>query len=127
MDLSSGFDYPNPYGLRAADFDYDMVGYEVALRFLSDLAGGSPEPRALELNGGSPAQLRAWESNGRFRRVLARCRQANAQEMAAAARKAAEAETEESKPDGRRFIPLEEAPVVRGLFSHAARPDSWGG
>jgi len=32
MDVSSGFDHPNPFGLRAADFDYDQDSYVVALR-----------------------------------------------------------------------------------------------
>ena len=54
MDLSSGHDFPNPYGLLAADFDYDMDSYSIALRFLSDLSGGTPEDEALAIENASP-------------------------------------------------------------------------
>src|SRR5579875_1726217 len=79
MDLSAGFDWPNPFGLKAADFEYDMDSYEVALRFLSDLASGSLESRALSANGGSDAMLREWERAPKFRRVLHKCRSAGAE------------------------------------------------
>lgn len=72
MDLSSGFDIPNPFGLLAADFDHDMDGYRAALGFLGDLAGGRPLVEALEANGGDQRMLKAWERNGKFRRVLAK-------------------------------------------------------
>lgn len=126
MDLSSGFDSPNPYGLRAADFEYDMDGYDTALRFLSDLAGGSTEEEALRVNGGNPAMLRAWESNTRFRRVLAKCRAANARELADAATRA-EARERQATEGVPRFIPLEEAPVPpRSIFSATPNGASWG-
>jgi hypothetical protein len=128
VDLSSGFDLPNPYGLLASDFGYDVEGYSIALRFLSDLAGGTDEPDALRNNGGSIPHIRAWEANGKFRRVLAKCRQAGARERAAAAeRKRAEAEAvAEPAPSGNRFIPIDEVPRSRSIFARQASAASWG-
>jgi hypothetical protein len=111
VDVSSGFDIANPYGLRAADFDYDMDSYGSALTFLSDLAGGSSEAEALEANGGSPAAKRSWETSRAFRRVLAKCRQAGEAEREYLAREAAAKESEPEKPAGpSNFIALEDMP-----------------
>jgi len=76
MDLSTGFDIPNPYGLLAADFDHDMGSYRACLAFLSDLSGGTPEDRALRINGGDAQLLTAWQGSRKVRRVLAKCREA---------------------------------------------------
>jgi hypothetical protein len=107
MDLSNGFDLPNPHGLRAADFEYDMDSYGVALAFLSDLAGGSSEAEALKANGGSPAAKRSWETSRAFRRVLAKCRRASEAEREYLAR---EPEPEPPEPIGTQFIALEDMP-----------------
>lgn len=108
MDVSSGFDIPNPYGLRAADFDYDMDSYGVALAFLADMAGGSSEDEALEANGGSPAAKRSWETARAFRRVLAKCRQAGDAEREYRARKPEQQPDRSADPPG--FIRLEDMP-----------------
>lgn len=139
MDLSSGFDIANPYGLLAADFNYDMDGYGVALRFLGDLAGGTAEKDALALNGGSRAMLTAWRGSDKFRRVYAKCKQAGVAARAyaeAQANKAAEAagspqEATEGdtprQPPTQGWVPLEEAPVQRrGLFAIHPPRGSWG-
>lgn len=73
-DLGIGFDKPNPYGLRASDFDHDMEAYDAALRFLGDLVSGSDEPAALEANGIEGTTMRGWLRSPRFRRVLDKCR-----------------------------------------------------
>jgi hypothetical protein len=84
---ATGFDWPNPYGLLAADFDHDLESYDACLKFLSDFAGGTPEERALAINGGSRELMRSWESSRKFRRVLKKCREFRDEEEAYRARK----------------------------------------
>lgn len=132
MDLASSFDIPNPYGLRASDFDHDMDGYEAALRFLGDLATGTPEPEALTNNGGSPAMMRRWTSNGKFRRVLGKARDAGLHERSVAEEKrlAEEADPEPQSQGHQGFVTLEEGldrlNARRGSFSRNAPRGSWG-
>jgi hypothetical protein len=129
MDISSGFDLPNPYGLLASDFSYDTEGYRVALAFLGDLATGSDHDHALTNNGGNPAMLRAWQGGEKFRRVYAKCRAAGEREKAALAAQEAtrdEQGASEGETQGQRFIPLEEAPVRRGVFTLSPPRESWG-
>ena len=130
MDLSNGYDLPNPYGLSASVFDHDMESYSAALKFLSDLAGGTPEPEALELNGGSVPMLRSWQRSDRFRRVHDKCRRAGEAERAVREAKGADTEGDETTTQpvsGQRFIPFEDMPVQRSVFALTPGPDSWGG
>jgi hypothetical protein len=126
MDVSSGFDHPNPFGLRAADFDFDQDSYVVALRFLSDLASGTEEKQSLEINGASEPMLRNWESSAKFRRVLAKCRAAGMSERAFVEQKEAEQkEAETATVPG--FVPLDRVPVRRpSVFSPTPDVSSWG-
>lgn len=123
MDVSAGFDIPNPYGLQASDMNYDMDAYRSALGFLSDLLGGSDETKALEANGGSPMLLKAWEGSGKFRRVLAKCRAAASRD-----RTAREVATEPAPPmRGQRFVSLDEMPTQpASLFRLSPSAGSWG-
>jgi hypothetical protein len=114
MDLSSGFDLPNAYGLKADDFDWDMDSYRAGLGFLGDVGCGVDEEKALADNGGSPHLLRSWEGSQRFRRVLGKVRRMGEEEREHAAAHAEQVEP--SALSGRRFIPLEDAPLPRGLF-----------
>lgn len=127
MDLSSGFDITNPYGLLAADFNFDTDGYAVALKFLSDLAGGTLEAKALEGNGGNRAMLTAWKGNAKFRRVYEKCKAAGkaAREALRAAEKAQEATEGEGvpNPSGQRFVPFEEG--LANLEASGHRAFSW--
>lgn len=129
MDLSSGFDISNPYGLLASDFNYDMDGYAVALKFLSDLVGGTPEAKALEVNGGNRAMLAAWKQSDKFRRVHSKCKKEGKVAAVAlgAQEKPQEATGVEAWPNssGQVFVPLSEAPVSRGVFSPQPRSGSW--
>lgn len=147
-DLSAGFDTPNPYGLMAGDFGYDLDAYHVALRFLSDLSGGSVEAEALEANGGSPAQLRAWERNEKFRRVLGKCRRAGETERedaklekavevmaevvdVAKAVTAGNATAEERlaaavEQGATKRVAWEDAPPTKSTFSGTPNPSGWG-
>ena len=126
MDLSSGFDIRNPYGLLASDFGHAMDEYEVALRFLGDQATGTEEAKALEQNGGDVAMLRRWEANGKFRRVLRKARAAGAQERA---HTPPEPEPED-QPQGQGFVTLEEGldklNARRSIFARNAPRGSWG-
>jgi hypothetical protein len=118
-----GFNLPNPFGLLASDFGHDVDAYRVALGYLADLAGGSVESNALQANGGNPAMLRSWESSGKFRRVLAKCRAAGREEAAAAVRRAEEKQSEPLKPGEVRFVRLEDMPLQReSAFSMRATP-----
>src|ERR1035437_6846205 len=111
-DLSPAFDIPNPFMLRAADFDYDGTSYTVALKFLSDLAGGTVESDALKINGGTVPMLRSWQRSDRFRRVHDKCRRAGeAEQVAAAEREAIERDDADTEPQGQHFVPLEDMPV----------------
>lgn len=129
MDVSAGFVIPNAYGLNPDDMDWDMDSYRTALRFLSDLAGGTDERKALEANGGTVPMMRMWERSGKFRRVLAKCRAAAAQQKAALEARAhagAEKGSVGAVPAGQRFIPFEDMPVNRSPFRLARNPDSFG-
>ena len=126
MDLTSGFDIPNPYGLRADDFDHDMDGYRAALGFLGDLVFGVDEPQALEQNGGSQPALRRWSANGKFRRVLAKARAAGAEERAHTQPEEAQQEAPDPSERFQRFIPLEDMPAQRSAFSGNPAPGTWG-
>ncbi|MBV9805196.1 MAG: hypothetical protein JO130_18505 [Solirubrobacterales bacterium] len=122
MDLSSGFDIPNPYGLLASDFGFDVAGYRAALGFLGDLASGTEHDRALAANGGSLALLTGWKGSPKFRRVYAKCLEA------------ARTNTERPivrqipvvpvlPPSGQqRFIPVEEVPRNAGPFTSTPAP-----
>ena len=134
-DLSSGYDLPNPYGLGASVFDFDMDSYSAALKFLSDLAGGTVESDALKINGGDPALLVSWKRSDKFRRVYAKCRAAGDAEREALTRaESASAATEgegAGEPSGQpfatqRFVPLEDVPVNRSPFSMQPIGESWG-
>lgn len=125
MDLSSGFDIPNPFGLRVGDFGDDMDGYRVALAFLSDLAGGSEHDGALEENGGSVALLRGWQSSDRFRRVYAKAKAAAAAEQEALEAESAP-EAEPHDPTVQRSIPLMEMPVQRHSIFGGMPPSGVG-
>lgn len=126
MDLSSGFDVKNPYGLLAADFDHDMDAYDIALRFLGDLATGTDEAKALEQNGGDQAMMRRWESSRKFRRVLGKAR------AAGAAERAYTPPEPEPEPEGQGqgFVTLEEGlerlGARRSIFARNAPKGSWG-
>lgn len=132
-DLSASWDINNPFGLICADFDYDLAGYSAALGFLSDLAGGTIEADALKINGGSPAQLQAWQQSGKFRRVLAKCRRAGQAERdheeavrrAEAASAAIEAE-QQGNGSNQRFVPFDEMPAQSGVFKLQPTRGSWG-
>ena len=130
MDIHSGYDYPNPYGLQASDFDYDMDSYVVALRFLSDLTGGTEEQHALETNGANTPMLRNWESSAKFRRVLSKCRAAGASERVFIEQREAAAKAAESTEPvkGSRLILLAEVPVRprASLFSSTPNPVTFG-
>jgi hypothetical protein len=112
VDLSSGFDLPNAYGLRAEDFDFDMDSYRAAMAFLGDTSVGVGEEKALADNGGSPHLMRSWEGSQRFRRVLGKVRRMGEEDR----ERVAKAATTAPSAPGRRFIPLDQAPVSRGLF-----------
>jgi hypothetical protein len=92
------FDCPNPYGLRAADFDNDGHSYRLALRFLGNLSAGDPEDRALSVEGGTPAHMRKWEGSARFRRALNKCRRMATEERAYEAQKAQRGDPWRSPP-----------------------------
>lgn len=127
MDVSSGFDHPNPFGLRAVDFDYDQDSYDVALRFLSDLASGTEEKQSLEINGANEPMLRNWESSAKFRRVLAKCRAAGASERVFVERKEAAAQKLEAPSLPAGFVPLDRVPPRRpSVFSATPGVGSWG-
>lgn len=119
MDVSVSGDFPNPYGLHASDFDHDLESYAVALKFLSDLSGGTEQERALQINGADEALLQSWKSSSRFRKVLAKCRAAVAQEKAALEARETEAEQPKLPPPGSfGFVSFEDAPVQRrSLFA----------
>lgn len=130
MDVSAGFDFPNPYGLMAVDFQYDMDSYAVALKFLSDLTGGTPEKQALQQNGGTTPMLRQWENSPKFRRVLAKCRSAVAEDREASKKRDLE---QEQSVDGRfpapgeqGFVRLEDMPARGSVFAGQPNPASWG-
>jgi hypothetical protein len=110
-DLSAGFDLPNPYGLKAADFNYDTAAYRIALAFLSDIAGGTDESYALANNGGSTALLRAWEGDSKFRRVLAKCREANRRAHDTDAAPGYDPAAHLPPPGEQRFVPIDEIPT----------------
>lgn len=130
MDVSAGFDYPNPYGLMAVDFQYDMDSYAVALKFLSDLTGGTPEKQALTQNGGSTPMLRQWENSPKFRRVLGKCRAAAAADRAAVEQRAAEqkqgVDSRFPAPGEQGFVRLEDMPARGSVFAGQPNPASWG-
>lgn len=106
-DLSGdGYNLPNPYGLLASDFGYDVDGYRIALAFLSDLSGGTDEKVALTQNGGETAMLRGWEGNNKFRRVLQKCRKAAKADQGVEPQKVATLEDLLPPPGQQRFIPL---------------------
>jgi hypothetical protein len=115
--------------LLAADFDFDMQSYSVALKFLSDLSGGTVETDALTQNGGSIAMLRSWERSQKFRRVLAKCRAAGATEREATAKRDAEKAEEKKRPDtvgSQVFVPILDMPVNPKTFVPQPRLGSWG-
>lgn len=129
MDVSAGYDLPNPYGLGASEFDYDMPSYKAALAFLSDLAGGTSETRALEINGGNPAMLVMWQRSARFRRVLAKCRAGAAQvrleQETATADHAVEGML--PAPGEQAFVRFEDMPFREpSVFAGRANPASFG-
>jgi len=125
MDVSSGFDHPNPFGLRAADFDYDQDSYVVALRFLSDLASGTVEKESLEINGANEPMLRNWESSAKFRRVLSKCRSASMSERTFIEQKETAEHADASEMPG--FIPLDRMPPRRSsLFTSTPNAGSFG-
>ena len=128
-DLSSGYDIPNPFGLAASVFEFDMTGYRIALGYLSDLAGGTIESDALKTNGGTVPMLRSWQRSDRFRRVHDKCRRAgDAERLAAAARERAKQYDKgaDTEPQGQHFVPLEDMPAQRSAFSLQPGRDSWG-
>lgn len=128
-NLAATWDIPNPYGLLAGDFGHDLEAYAVALKFLSDLAGGTPEAKSLEQNGGSPIMLRAWQTSEKFRRVLSKCRAAGAAEAELRAAREAQAEETPEHPErtvNQRFIPLEDIPGQRSAFSFNPNPGDFG-
>lgn len=106
-----------------------MPSYQAALAFLSDLAGGTTETRALEINGGDPAMLVMWQRSARFRRVLAKCR-------AGAARVRLEQETATAShavesvlpaPGEQGFVRFEDLPAREpSAFAGQANPASFG-
>lgn len=106
-----------------------MPSYQAALAFLSDLAGGTTETRALEINGGDPAMLVMWQRSARFRRVLAKCRTGAAQ-----VRLAQETATASHAAGGvlpapgeQAFIRLEDMPLREpSVFAGQANPASFG-
>lgn len=121
MDVSAEFSIPNPFGLLASEFTYDMDSYRACLAFLSDLAGGSDHDTALAENGGSRALLTRWKGIPKFRVVYQKCVRAaevERRELAEIeARKAAEAEKSAATVDtGQRFIPMDEIPLYRSTF-----------
>lgn len=131
MDVSAGYDLPNPYGLGANEFDYDMPSYQAALAFLSDLAGGTTESRALEINGGDPAMLVMWQRSARFRRVLAKCRAGAAQVRLAQEQTTATAshavESVLPAPGEQGFVRFEDLPAHEpSVFAGRANPASFG-
>ncbi len=131
-DLSAGFDIPNPFGLLAADFRYDLDSYAVALKFLSDLAGGTEESHALEVNGGDVSMLRSWQASDKFRRVYAKCRAANAADMALRASESASEATEavggSELPEGThpQHVAWEDVLTTDRVFSSAPDPAAFG-
>lgn len=109
MDLSSNFDIPNPYGLRATDFNHQLDSYIVALKFLGDLATGTPEDKALEQNGGTKAMVQAWQRSDNFRHVLSKCRKANAGHAVEDAQSAPKTTESFLPPPGtQRFVSIDE-------------------
>jgi hypothetical protein len=109
-DLSAdGFDIPNPYGLRAADFEHDMDSYRLALRFLGNLSAGDTEERALSVEGGTPAHMRKWEGSARFRRALNKCRRVATEERAYEAQKAQRGDPWRTPPRRGMFDPFSRA------------------
>jgi hypothetical protein len=106
-DLAAdGYNIPNAYGLKPADFEHDQESYSAALAFLGDVSCGEPEDRALLNNGGSPEMLRAWESSARFRRALAKCRKLGAEEREHDRRRAADDWPAPPRWGQRRFDPF---------------------
>jgi hypothetical protein len=88
VDLhADGHDVPNPYGLKVTDLDGDTDSYHRALRFLGNVTTGTPEDRALSLEGATEEMRRAWEGSARFRRALSKCRRLGTEERAYEARK----------------------------------------
>ena len=144
-DLSSDeFTIPNPYGLRAADFDFDTLSYRAALGFLGDLQSGSDEAEALTTNGGDAGMLVGWRKSARFRRVYAKCQAAGKAERELAEERAEwegeggalgrdvspPAATEGEgvgNPSGQTFVPLEALPATRSAFSLQPNRSAWGG
>jgi len=116
-------DIPNPYGLKAADFDYDRGSYAAALGFLGDVSVGADEPRALTAEGATQEMLRGWESIPRFRRALGQCREMGAQDRAFQQRQQDEQNTSDASGSGPVFIPLDRMPVRRpSVFSSTPDP-----
>ena len=130
-DLSASWDIPNAYGLVSADFAHDLDSYRVALGFLGDLVSGSDHDYALINNGGSLAQLRAWQGSEKFRRVYGKCRVAGAAEQEALrARESAPTTTDDEGadvPSGQTFVPLEALPAQRSPFSLWPSAGTFGG
>lgn len=125
MDLrGNGHDIPNPYGLLAADFDFDTESYGIALSFLGDLASGSTEDRALQVNGGTQELMRSWANSAKFRRVLGKCRQASERERAYQARSQETAPTDAVRAGAQRFIPADELTPAALQTIKRQRPSS---
>lgn len=137
MDVSSGFDIPNPYGLPASEFGYDMDAYRTALKFLSDLAGGSEQSDALERNGGTAPMLTLWQRSSAFRRVYGKCLTVGRLEREARERRDADANEDDGAevrvidgypippPGQQMFVRLEDLPARRTVFNRRA-PESFG-
>jgi hypothetical protein len=103
------FDCPNPYGLRAQDFDNDGDSYRLALRFLGNVSAGDPEDRALSVEGGTAADMRRWEGSARFRRALNKCRRMANEERQYEAHKAQRGDPWRSPPSRGMFDPFSRA------------------
>lgn len=114
-----------------------MDAYRTALKFLSDLAGGSEQSEALELNGGTAPMLTLWQRSSAFRRVYGKCLTAGRLEREARERRGAESgEDDGSQPrmiDGfpiptpghQMFVKLKDLPARRTVFNRRA-PESFG-
>lgn len=122
-------DYPNQWGLKAADFDYDSESYGAALAFLGDVSIGTDEASALVAEGATQEMLRGWESLPRFRRALGQCREMGEQDRAFQQRQQEELERNTSGAPGSvpGFIPLDQMPVRRpSVFSSTPDAGSFG-
>jgi hypothetical protein len=109
-DLSAdGFDIPNSYGLKVADFDFDQDSYQTALRYLGNLTCGDDDDRALSVEGATEEMRRAWEASPRFRRALGKCRRMGAEERDYTARKARGGDPWRTPPSRGIFDPFSRA------------------